>query len=96
MEKRDFSVKVFFNGTEYSFDFGFQAYIFHTGICNEFHKKYGQSALLKYVTTVQDCYIADSNRTPLGALADYIAEHWIQAQQMGKRELLDVFYESII
>ena len=38
MDENDFAVKVTFNGVEYPFAFGSQAYIFHTGVYNNIHK----------------------------------------------------------
>ncbi len=48
--------------------------------------------LLEYVAYTQNYYLSDSNRTPLGELADYIAEHWKKAKKLDCYELLDEFY----
>ena len=42
-----------------------------------------------------DCYISDSNRTPLGALADYVADHWRKIRKKGRHEILDEFYSHV-
>ena len=34
----------------------------------------------------------DSNNTPLGELADYIATHWKKVKKLGSYEILDEFY----
>ena len=60
----------------YTFSCGSEAYIFHTGICNDVDRKYGLNALSRYVSLTQDSYMHDGNSTPLGALADFVAENW--------------------
>ena len=75
MQKQiEFTVK--YRNKTYTFDFGSEVYIFHTGIYNEIDKKYGLKALMKYVSLVFDAYLSDDNRTPLGPLADYVAAKW--------------------
>lgn len=76
----------------YTFNFGSEVYIFHTGIYNDMDKRYGLKILLEYVALTHECYLKDSNRTPLGALADYIAEHWKKVKKLDCYELLDQFY----
>ncbi len=78
----------------FTFEQGSKAYIFHTGVYNDIDKKYGIKGLLEYVDFVHDCYIEDSNRTPLGALADYIAMHWKKLKNKGRYEVLEKFYEK--
>ncbi len=91
-KENEFAVKVTHEGVEYQFHYGSEAYIFHTGLYNDIHKRYGMKGLLEYVSVVHDCYISDSNRTPLGALADYVAQHWRKARKKGRHEILDEFY----
>ncbi|WP_249311960.1 hypothetical protein [Congzhengia minquanensis] len=81
-----------YNGNKYEFESGAEAYIFHTGIYNEVPEE----RLLKYVAFVFSLYLKDSNRTPLGELADYIAENWDKVQGKDRCEILDVFYYSIV
>ncbi len=87
-------ITVAFDNQDYKFDYGSQAYIFHTGIYNDIHKEYGIKALLQYVALVQDCYMSDSNRTPLGSLADYIAENWEELKEYGRYDILEKFYDE--
>lgn len=54
----------------YTFKYGSEVYIFDTGIYNDIRSP---KKLLEYVNLVHSCYLKDSNRTPLGALADYVA-----------------------
>ena len=80
-----------YRNVEYVFDYGSEVYIFHTGIYNDVHKK-GLGALLNYTHFVHNCYLKDSNRTPLGALADYIAQNWERVRQIDVYDVLDEFY----
>ena len=76
----------------YTFDFGYEAYIFHIALCNEFAYKYNEAELLNFVSLVGECYLKDDNATPLGALADYIADHWIEVKDLPRRKILELFY----
>ncbi len=89
MDKVKFQVS--YNNKTYTFEFGSQAYIFHTGIYNQM-QRYGIKQLLEYVDFVHTCYLKDSNRTPLGALADYIAENWKRIKHKGYYDVLNDFY----
>ena len=80
----------------FTFQQGSKAYIFHTGVYNDIDEKYGIKGLLDYVNFVHDCYLSDSNRTPLGALADYVAEHWKKLKNKGRYDVLEKFYEQEI
>lgn len=75
------------------FNQGSKAFILHTGIYNEIDKKYGIKALREYTSFVHDCYLADDNHTPLGALADFIANQWSTLKKLGRNEVLEKFYE---
>ena len=63
--ENDFKISVSYRGKVYLFDYGSQAYIFHTGIYNDIPKKYGLKGLREYTNLVHTCYVEDSNRTPL-------------------------------
>ena len=78
----------------FSFAQGSKAYIFHTGIYNGIHDKYGIDGLLEYVAFVHDCYLADDLATPLGSLADYIAIRWKKLKKKGRYDVLKDFYEK--
>ena len=80
----------------FTFAQGSKAYIFHTGIYNNIDKKYGIKDLLDYISFVHDCYLADDNHTPLGALADYIAKHWKKLKNKGRYDVLEEFYDKEI
>ena len=71
---------------------GSKAFILHTGIENEIDKKYGIKGLREYTSFVHDCYLADDNHTPLGALADYIARHWKRLKNKERNDVLQEFY----
>ena len=76
----------------YTFDFGYEAYIFHIALCNEFAYKFNEAELLNFISLVSECYLKDDNATPLGALADYIADHWIEVKDLPRRKILELFY----
>lgn len=84
-------IQVIYKNKTYNFEFGSQAYIFHTGLYKGM-QKHGIKRLLKYVDFVHACYLKDSNRTPLGALADYIADNWKQVKNQDYYSVLDEFY----
>lgn len=92
---KNLSFHINYNNKIYTFEFGSQVYIFHTGIYNGMDKNYGLNELLKYVQLVQSCYLSDSNRTPLGELGDYVAQHWKKLKAKGRYEILDEFYSKI-
>ena len=92
MKQNDFEISIRFQGKQYSFAFGSQAYIFHTGILNGFFERYGIDKLLQYTDFVHRCYLKNDNRTPLGALADYISENWESVRDKPAREVLEDFY----
>ena len=87
--------QVIYNGKTYTFEYGSQAYIFHTGIYNDMDKKYSIKTLLAYVDLVHQCYMKDSNRTPLGELADYVATNWRKVKNLGRYEILEKFYMEV-
>ena len=80
----------------FEYQYGSQVYIFHTGIYNNIHKNYGIKGLQNYVAFVHECYLSDSNRTPLGALADYIAAKWKKIKNKSLYDVLEKFYEQEI
>ncbi len=87
-------IQVTYKGKAYKFAFGSEAYIFHTALYNEMDVKYGEDILLEFVNLVQECYLDDDNRTPLGSLADFIAENWEDVKDLSRRRILDMFYEE--
>ena len=92
MNDKNFKVKVVFNNKEYIFENGSEAYIFHTGLYNDFYSNYGIDELLDYVRYVHTCYVNDDNHTPLGAFADYIAEIWESVKKSGYQDMMQFFY----
>ncbi len=90
----DVKIQITYKDDIYAFEYGSQAYIFHTGIYNDVDGKYSIDGLLDYTALVLDCYLSDSNRTPLGELCDYIAERWNEIKDLGKYEILDKFYSE--
>lgn len=89
-----FSVTVNYKGKQFNFNFASQAYVFQTGIYNDIEDNYGINGLLEYTDFVHQCYIKDDRRTPLGPLADYIAERWEEIKTKAINEILEDFYWS--
>lgn len=79
---------------EYQNDY--QAYIFDYAIENEFDKKYGFEELKRFVYRVGECYLKDSNSTPLGTLTDFMAQNWESLKELSRYDILDKFYEKYI
>jgi hypothetical protein len=87
--------KVTYKGEAYAFGYGSEVYIFHTGIYNDIDTKHGIGTLLQYTALVHDCYLSDSNRTPLGELADYVAENWDKLNGSDRYDILEKFYDTL-
>jgi hypothetical protein len=79
------------NDKTYEFDSGSKAYIFDAGTLNGVE----DNKLLDFVEFVHYLYLKDQNPTPLGHLADYIAEHWDEVQGLDKWTILENFYETL-
>ena len=94
MKEKELNFIVTYGKQTFVFKQGSKAFIFHSGIYNQIDKKYGSKGLREYVDFVHDCYIADDNHTPLGALADYIATHWKKIKDKGRYDVLEEFYEK--
>ena len=94
MPEKELKFIVTYGKHTFEYRYGSEAYIFHTGVYNDIPQKYGIKGLRAYVSFVHECYLSDSNRTPLGSLADYIAEHWKKLKNKGRYDVLDEFYEK--
>ena len=90
--KKQISFQVCYGKHTYNFHYGSEVFIFHTGVYNDMDKKHSLKTLLEYVALTQECYLKDSNNTPLGELADYIATHWKKVKKLGSYDILDEFY----
>ena len=88
-------IQITYNDKIYAFEYGSEAYIFHTGIYNDIDQEYGIESLLEYVELVHECYLSDSNRTPLGELCDYVAENWSDIKSLDRHGILEKFYTEI-
>jgi hypothetical protein len=96
MIEKELKFTVTYGKHTFTFEQGSKAYIFHTGVYNDIDKKYGIKGLLEYVDFVHDCYIEDSNRTPLGSLGDYIAAKWKKIKNKSLYDVLEKFYAQEI
>ncbi len=92
--QKELKFTIIYGKHTFEYQYGSQVYIFHAGIYNNVDKKYGLKGLREYVSFVHNCYLSDSNRTPLGALADYIATHWKKLKNKGRYDVLEEFYEK--
>ena len=80
------------NNKTYEFNSGAEAYIFDVGILNGVK----EDILLEYVGFVHMLYLKDQNPTPLGHLADYVAENWDKGvMYLDKWTVLEEFYSSL-
>ncbi len=96
MIEKELKFTVTYGKHTFEYQYGSQVYIFHAGIYNNVDKKYGFKGLREYVEFVHDCYLSDSNHTPLGALADYIAAKWKKTKNKSLNDVLDKFYTQEI
>jgi len=74
------------------FTFGSQVYIFHTAVLRDITDV---DLILEMVDLVQDCYINDAERTPLGVLADFIIEFWNEHKNKPRSVILEEFYANL-
>ena len=92
MATKELKFTVTYGKHTFEYLYGSEVYIFHTGVYNNIPKKFGIKGLRQYIAFVHECYLSDSNRTPLGALADYIAKNWKQLKNKGRYDVLEEFY----
>ena len=78
----------------YNFENGYEAYIFCAAVNSEFDKTH-PNELKDFVVLVGDCYLKDSNQTPLGALSDYIAKNWNEVKELSRLDILEKFYDQV-
>lgn len=46
------------------------------------------------INCLNKTYLSDMNRTPLGALADFVAENRLRLKDMERKEILIEFYDT--
>ena len=78
----------------YNFEHGYETYIFCAAVNNEFDKTHPDE-LKDFIFLVGECYLKDSNQTPLGALSDYMAENWNKIKNLSRYDILEKFYEQL-
>ena len=83
-----------YNNKIYNFENGYEAYIFCAAVNNEFDKTHS-TKLKDFVVLVGECYLKDSNQTPLGALSDYMAENWDKIKHLSRYDILEKFYDQL-
>ena len=79
----------------YIYEHGYQAYILDYALYHEIDKKYDLEEIKNFVFRVSECYLKDSNATPLGALTDYMAEHWEDIKKLSRYDILNRFYAQL-
>lgn len=84
-----------YKNKSYEFTSSTYAYIFECAIENGFDKKHGIKSLIRFVNFVYDCYMKDSNATPLGHLTDYMAKNWKKIKDLDRYEILEKFYTQL-
>lgn len=80
-----------YGDSEYTFNEGAKAFIFHAGIRNDTIK---EQDLLEFTEKVYECYITDSNNTNLGTLTDYMAQRWSSIRKTDRYVLLEKYYSE--
>ena len=88
-------IEITLNEKTFTYESGADAFIFHSGVYNDVHKRFGFDGLSEYVPFVHECYIHDDNHTPLGDLADFIATHFKRYRKMNYYKVLEKFYEQL-
>ena len=79
----------------FHYEHGYQAYILDYALYHDIDQKYGINGLKDFVSRVAECYLKDSNTTPLGALTDFMAEHWEEIKDLSRYDILTKFYEQL-
>ena len=80
---------------KYDFTNAAHVYIFECAVENKFDKKYNHKTLTSFINLVYDCYMKDSNATPLGHLTDYMAKNWKKIKNLARYEILNKFYNQL-
>lgn len=80
-----------YKNKDYEFQYGSEVYIFHTLLYNDVKCI---NKILKMIGIIQAAYLKDDDRTPLGALADYVAVNWKKVKQLPPRAVLGEFYSE--
>jgi len=80
-----------YKGKQHHFKYGSEVYIFDTLLYNDVTD---EDQILSMVDACHAAYLKDDNRTPLGALADYVAENWDELKKMSASDIISEFYEN--
>lgn len=87
-------ILVEYNGKQYEFQYGYEVYIFDCAVSNNFDKTHTDNELKEFIYCVAECYLKDSNQTPLGHLTDYMATHWDELKGLSRYDILEKFYST--
>lgn len=86
--------QVIYKGKIYEFEDGLKAYLFQVAVFNDFDKRYGNKALIYYISLTFSCIRKDCNETPIEDFSLFIVRHWKKVKDMDSYELLDYFYNQ--
>ena len=84
-----------FNNKKYYFTQASEVAIFSNIIDTEFAEQYNEYELLKFISLVNECYLADTNETNIYDLTEYMAENWNTVKNKSRYDILDNFYGSV-
>ena len=88
--------QVVYNDEIHQFTNGAQLYIFDCGLFWDMDKL-GNEEFNAFIRFAYDCYLEADDPIPLGALTDYIAQHWedIKDRQQTVHQVLDKFWRQL-
>ena len=87
-------ITIEYENKTYHFEYGYEAFIFSAAINNDFDKTHPDE-LKDFVFLVSECYLKDSNQTPLGTLADFMAKNWDKIKNLSRYDILEKFYNQL-
>lgn len=93
-EVHTMKISITHNNKTYVFEHGFEVMIFDCAVNNDFDNTH-PNELNDFICLVRDCYLKDSNYTPLGALSDYMAENWDEVKELSRLDILEKFYDQV-
>lgn len=83
------------NGIKFELEYGSEAYILDSAFWADMDKRYSKDELLAFVEKTHECYLKDDSHTPLGDLADYMAQNWEDLKEETSHNILNEFYSTL-
>lgn len=87
--------QVIYGNTIHEFEDGLECFLFQQAVLYDFDKRYGNKALMKYISLTYRCIRNDCHSTPIENFAEFVARKWRTVKDMDSYELLECFYDSI-